>query len=93
MGLDWEWESLPEWMDHLDRLPKGVNVLNYVPLNPLLVYVLGLEGATHRVDEARAMHEVALQRSAAQVDEAIAQTGLDRGIQAGHRSIAFIAWA
>ncbi len=45
MGLDWDWESLPEWMDHLDRIPKGVNLLNYVPLNPLLVYVLGLEGA------------------------------------------------
>jgi len=45
LGLDWEWESLPEWMDHLDRIPKGVNLLSYVPLNPLLVYVLGLEGA------------------------------------------------
>jgi N-acyl-D-aspartate/D-glutamate deacylase len=45
MGLDWDWESLPEWMDHLDRVPKGVNLLSYVPLNPLLVYVLGLEGA------------------------------------------------
>ena len=45
LGLDWDWESLPEWMDHLDRLPKGVNLLSYVPLNPLLVYVLGLEGA------------------------------------------------
>jgi N-acyl-D-amino-acid deacylase len=45
VGLDWEWETLPEWMDHLDRIPKGVNVLNYVPLNPLLVYVLGLERA------------------------------------------------
>ena len=45
MGLDWDWESLPEWMDHLDNLPKGVNLLSYVPLNPLLVYVLGIEGA------------------------------------------------
>ncbi|MDA0822346.1 MAG: amidohydrolase family protein [Proteobacteria bacterium] len=45
MGLDWDWESLPEWMDHLDALPKGVNLLSYVPLNPLLVYVLGIEGA------------------------------------------------
>ena len=45
MGLDWDWQSLPEWMDHLDRVPKGVNVLSYVPLNPLLVHVMGLEGA------------------------------------------------
>ena len=45
MGLDWDWETLPEWMDHLERLPKGVNLLNYVPLNPLLVHVLGLDDA------------------------------------------------
>ena len=45
MGLDWEWETLPEWMDHLDRIPKGVNLLSYVPLNPLLVHVMGIEGA------------------------------------------------
>ncbi|MBK6657750.1 MAG: amidohydrolase family protein [Proteobacteria bacterium] len=23
MGLDWDWETLPEWMDHLERIPKG----------------------------------------------------------------------
>lgn len=45
MGLDWDWQSMPEWMDHIDRLPKGVNLLSYVPLNPLLVHVMGLEGA------------------------------------------------
>ncbi|MGE0226589.1 MAG: amidohydrolase family protein [Acetobacteraceae bacterium] len=45
MGLDWDWETLPEWMDHLDRVPKGVNLLSYVPLNPVLVHVMGLEGA------------------------------------------------
>ena len=45
VGLDWDWETLPEWMDHLDRIPKGVNLLNYVPLNPLLVHVKGLERA------------------------------------------------
>ncbi len=45
MGLDWDWESLPEWMDHLDRVDKGVNLLSYVPLNPLLVYVMGLDDA------------------------------------------------
>jgi N-acyl-D-aspartate/D-glutamate deacylase len=45
IGLDWDWESLPEWMDHLERQPKGVNILNYVPLNPLMIYVMGLERA------------------------------------------------
>ncbi len=65
MGLDWDWQSMPEWMDHLDRIPKGVNVLSYVPLNPLLVHVMGLEGAkvgrqatSAELDEMkRLMHE------------------------------------
>ncbi|NQV20079.1 MAG: amidohydrolase family protein, partial [Rhodospirillales bacterium] len=57
LGLDWDWESLPEWMDHLENVPKGVNVLNYVPLNPLMIYVMGLERAKSGVaatDEERA---------------------------------------
>jgi N-acyl-D-aspartate/D-glutamate deacylase len=32
-------------MDEIDRRPKGLNMLTYVPLNPLLIYVMGLEGA------------------------------------------------
>ena len=59
MGLDWDWESLPEWMDHLERLPKGVNLLSYVPLNPLLVHVMGLEGAkAGRLPSADEMGEI-----------------------------------
>src|SRR4051794_1790984 len=44
-GLPWDWVTYPEFLDSLDRLPKGVNVLPYVPLGPLLVQVLGLDGA------------------------------------------------
>ncbi len=59
MGLDWDWESLPEWMDHLDRLPKGVNLLSYVPLNPVLVHVMGLEAAkSGRMPSADEMGEI-----------------------------------
>jgi N-acyl-D-amino-acid deacylase len=48
MALPWTWETFPEWLDALDRQPKGVNVLSYVPLNPLIVYVLGLADAKQR---------------------------------------------
>ena len=59
MGLDWDWETLPEWMDHLDRLPKGVNLLSYVPLNPVLVHVMGLEAAkAGRMPSADEMGEI-----------------------------------
>ena len=48
LTLPWTWESFPQWMDVLDRVPKGVNALTYVPLNPLLVYVMGLDAAKER---------------------------------------------
>ena len=44
-GMPWNWVTFPEFLDSLDRTPKAVNVLPYVPLNPLLVWVLGLERA------------------------------------------------
>ncbi|MDG2025519.1 MAG: amidohydrolase family protein [Acidimicrobiales bacterium] len=40
-GMPWDWVTFPEFLDSLDRTPKGVNVLSYVGLNPLLVWVVG----------------------------------------------------
>ena len=47
-GMAWDWETYPEFLDSLDRIPKGVNVLSYVGLNPLMSYVMGLEAAKSR---------------------------------------------
>ncbi|MEN8160371.1 MAG: amidohydrolase family protein [Myxococcota bacterium] len=47
-GMLWDWESFPEWLDTLGRIPKGVNCLSYVPLAPLMTYVMGLENAKQR---------------------------------------------
>ena len=51
----WDWVTFPEWMDSLGRMPKGVNCLSYVPLSPLMVWVMGLEAAKSRgaTDEER----------------------------------------
>lgn len=48
MGLDWDWETFPEWLDRLDRQPKGLNLLSYVPINPLITYVMGIEASKTR---------------------------------------------
>lgn len=43
-GMEWDkygWETLPDWMDHIKRIPKGVNATMLVPLNPLYAYVMG----------------------------------------------------
>jgi N-acyl-D-aspartate/D-glutamate deacylase len=47
-GMSWDWESFPEFLDSLERTPKGLNMLAYVGLNPLLMYVMGVEDAKRR---------------------------------------------
>jgi N-acyl-D-aspartate/D-glutamate deacylase len=47
-GMLWDWESFPEWLDTLARIPKGVNCLSYAPLAPLMTYVMGLDDAKRR---------------------------------------------
>jgi N-acyl-D-amino-acid deacylase len=59
MALPWTWETFPEWLEALDRQPKGVNVLSYVPLNPLIVYVLGLRDAKQRDATPEEVTEIA----------------------------------
>ncbi len=43
--IPWDWESYPEMLDSIDRVPKAVNLLPYVGVNPLLIEVMGLEDA------------------------------------------------
>ncbi|MFN0148881.1 MAG: N-acyl-D-amino-acid deacylase family protein [Dehalococcoidia bacterium] len=47
-GMLWDWVTFPEWMDTLDRIPKGVNCLSYVPVSPLMIWAMGLEAAKNR---------------------------------------------
>lgn len=47
-GMPWNWETFPEWLDNLAALPKTVNCVSYVPVSPLMVYVMGLEAAKRR---------------------------------------------
>ena len=58
IALPWSWESFPEYMEVLRALPKSINVLTYLPLNPLLVYVMGVEGAKTRRPTAGEMAEM-----------------------------------
>jgi N-acyl-D-aspartate/D-glutamate deacylase len=44
-GMPWDWVTFPEFLDSVDRTPKGLNILPYVPIAPLMVWVMGREGA------------------------------------------------
>ena len=47
-GMLWDWVTFPEFMDTMERIPKGVNVISYVPLTPLYVWVMGFQEAKSR---------------------------------------------
>ena len=44
-GMPWDWVTFPEYLDSLERTPKALNILPYVPIGPMLVMVLGLDDA------------------------------------------------
>jgi len=48
LGMKWDWESIPEYLDSLERGPLGVNVIQYMPTASLMTYVMGLEAAKTR---------------------------------------------
>jgi N-acyl-D-amino-acid deacylase len=64
-GIDWTWETFPEYLATVDRLPKAINYGAYIGHSALRMYVMG----------ARALSETAtgddLARMAAAVQEAI----------------------
>ncbi len=60
-GMLWDWVTFPEFISSLERIPKGVNCLTYVPLTPLYAWVMGWDGAkTRRPTEAELQEMVRL---------------------------------
>jgi len=40
-GIDWTWETYPEYLDALEELPKGINYSGYVGHSALRTYAMG----------------------------------------------------
>jgi N-acyl-D-amino-acid deacylase len=40
-GMTWNWESFPEYLDELERLPRTVDIGTHVPHGAVRAYVLG----------------------------------------------------
>jgi N-acyl-D-aspartate/D-glutamate deacylase len=47
-GMNWDWETVPQYLDSLDRAPKGINCIQYMPTASLMTYVMGLDAAKIR---------------------------------------------
>lgn len=40
-GLTWDWESFPDYLDSLEKMPRTIDIAAMVPHDPLRVYVMG----------------------------------------------------
>jgi N-acyl-D-aspartate/D-glutamate deacylase len=47
-GLDWAWESFPEYLDALETMPRALDVAAQVPHGAVRAYVMGERGARNQ---------------------------------------------
>ena len=50
-GINWRWETYPEYLDVLERLPKGINYAGYIGHSALRTYVMGSRAFEEQASE------------------------------------------
>jgi N-acyl-D-amino-acid deacylase len=51
-GIDWTWETFPEYLSVVDRLPKGINYAGYVGHSALRTWAMGERAFTDTATDA-----------------------------------------
>lgn len=59
-GIDWDWESFPEYMDAIEKKPHTIDFAVMVPHDPLRVYAMGERAM---FDQPANSEEIALMQS------------------------------
>jgi len=63
-GLDWSWETFPQYLDALDSRPHDIDLGAYLPHSPLRLYAMGKRGADREpatAEDLRRMEEIAFE--------------------------------
>ena len=68
-GMEWGWESFPEYLDFLETLPKAIDIGTQVPHGAVRAYVMGERGARNEDANPEDIAEMA----------AIVREGLEAG--------------
>jgi N-acyl-D-amino-acid deacylase len=68
-GIDWQWESFPEYLDALERMPRVMDIATQVPHGSVRAYVMGERGARNEEPTAEDLAAMA----------AIVREGIERG--------------
>ncbi len=50
-GIDWSWETFPQFLDVIDALPKGINYAGYIGHSALRTYVMGERAFSEQATE------------------------------------------
>jgi len=58
-GIDWNWESFPEYLDAIDRIPRSLDVAAQIPHGAVRAYVMGERGAKNEKAEPHEIDEMA----------------------------------
>ena len=82
-GISWGWESFPEYMDVLDKMPHTIDFLAHVPHDALRVYVMGERAVA---EEAATDDDIAQMRKLLREALEAGAVGFSTGRSDNHRS-------
>ncbi len=51
-GIKWDWETFPQYLDAVDKLPKGINYAGYVGHSAVRSYVMGQRAFEEKATDA-----------------------------------------
>ncbi len=82
-GISWGWESFPQYMDVLDKMPHAIDFLAHVPHDALRVYVMGDRAVA---DEPATDDDIAAMRGLLREALEAGAIGFSTGRSDNHRS-------